>query len=122
MLNFFISGDCQNNYGKEGINLLKFNDIEKLIGEAIKYDKKQAVELKKPKSWCESVSAFANTSEGTLIFGITDDNSIVGLPDAEHDAGTVSEIMKKRQSPVPEFKLSFHVVENGKETFAAAYF
>lgn len=89
------------------INLLKFNDIEKLIGEATKYDKKQTAERKKPQSWCKSVSAFANTSEGTLIFGIADDNSIVGLPDAEHDAGTVSEIMKNRQSPVPDSSCLF---------------
>ena len=38
--------------------------IEDLIGEATEYDKKQAVETKKPKSWCKSVSAFANTSGG----------------------------------------------------------
>lgn len=38
--------------------------IEDLIGEATEYDKKQVVETKKPKSWCKSVSAFANTSSG----------------------------------------------------------
>lgn len=65
--------------------MLKFNHIEELIGEATEYDKKQAVELKKPKSWCKSVSAFANTSGGTLIFGIANDDSIVGLPDADFD-------------------------------------
>lgn len=93
----------------------QFNNLEELIGEATEYDKKQAVELKKPKSWCKSVSAFANTSGGILIFGIADDNSVVGLSDAEHDAEAVSEIMKNRLSPVPEFNLSFHVTENGKK-------
>ncbi|WP_075713818.1 helix-turn-helix domain-containing protein [Hornefia porci] len=73
------------------------------------------MELKKPKSWCKSVSAFANTSGGILIFGIANDNSVIGLPDAEHDAEAVSEIMKNRLSPVPEFHLSFHVAENGKK-------
>lgn len=34
--------------------------IEELIGEATEYDKKVALEVKKPKSWCKSVSAFAN--------------------------------------------------------------
>ena len=95
--------------------MLKFNHIEELIGEATEYDKKQAVELKKPKSWCKSVSAFANTSGGTLIFGIANDDSIVGLPDAEHDAETISEIMKNRLSPVPEFNLSFYAAKNGKK-------
>lgn len=93
----------------------QFNNLEELIGEATEYDKKQAVELKKPKSWCKSVSAFANTSGGILIFGIANDNSVIGLPDAEHDAEAVSEIMKNRLSPVPEFHLSFHVAENGKK-------
>ncbi|MGI6736164.1 MAG: ATP-binding protein [Anaerovoracaceae bacterium] len=92
-----------------------FNEIEKLIGEATEYDKKQAVELKKPKSWCKSVSAFANTSGGILLFGIANDGSVVGLPDAEHDAEAVSEIIKNRLSPVPEFHLSFHTAENGKK-------
>ncbi|MGN8765038.1 AlbA family DNA-binding domain-containing protein [Hornefia butyriciproducens] len=98
----------KNDYRKEGINLLQFNNLEELIGEATEYDKKQAVELKKPKSWCKSVSAFANTSGGILIFGIADDNSVVGLSDAEHDAEAVSEIMKNRLSPVPEFNLGLH--------------
>lgn len=31
-------------------------DIRQLIGEATEYDKKQALEIKKPKSWCKSVS------------------------------------------------------------------
>lgn len=45
--------------------------ITDLLGEATEYDKKQAVEHKKVKSWLKSVSAFANTAGGTLIFGIT---------------------------------------------------
>ena len=46
--------------------------ITDLLGEATEYDKKQAVEKKKIKSWLKSVSAFANTAGGMLIFGITD--------------------------------------------------
>lgn len=48
-------------------------DIKELIGEATEYDKKQALEEKKPKSWCKSVSAFANTFGGALICGISND-------------------------------------------------
>lgn len=47
-------------------------DIQKLIGEATTYDKKQMLEAKRPKSWLKSVSAFANGEGGTLIFGISD--------------------------------------------------
>ena len=53
--------------------------ITDLLGEATEYDKKQAVEKKKIKSWLKSVSAFANTAGGMLIFGITDKEEIVGL-------------------------------------------
>lgn len=35
-------------------------DIRKLIGESTSYDKKEMVEVKRPKSWLKSVSAFAN--------------------------------------------------------------
>lgn len=43
--------------------------IYDLIGETTEYDKKEMLEEKKPKSWCKSVSAFANGIGGTLIFG-----------------------------------------------------
>lgn len=61
-------------------------NIKELIGETTQYDKKTALETKKPKSWCKSVSAFANTYGGKLIFGITDNNEMVGLQDPENDA------------------------------------
>lgn len=40
-------------------------DIKSLIGEATAYDKKQMLEIKRPKSWLKSVSAFANGEGGT---------------------------------------------------------
>ena len=58
-------------------------DIRQLIGEATEYDKKVALEVKKPKSWCKSVSAFANGMGGRLIWGIADDDTLVGLADAK---------------------------------------
>ena len=89
--------------------------IEDLIGEATEYDKKQAVETKKPKSWCKSVSAFANTSGGILIFGVADDGTVIGLADAERDAETISEIIKNRLSPIPEFTLEFNTSKDEKK-------
>lgn len=52
-------------------------NIKDLIGEATEYDKKLVLEEKKPKSWCKSVSAFANTFGGALIFGISDAGKIL---------------------------------------------
>lgn len=62
------------------------NNISSLIGESSEYDKKELVEIKKPKSWLKSVSAFANSFGGKLLFGIADDDTVTGLEDAQGDA------------------------------------
>ena len=59
-------------------------NIKELIGEATEYDKKLALEEKKPKSWCKSVSAFANSLGGSLVFGISNEGDVIGLEDADH--------------------------------------
>lgn len=84
-------------------------NLSALIGETTEYDKKQAVEAKKPKSWCKSVSAFANGYGGKLIFGIANDDTVVGLENAEKDAEIISEQIKIHLNPIPEFTLSFRL-------------
>lgn len=54
-------------------------NIKDLIGEATEYDKKLALEEKKPKSWCKSVSAFANTFGGALILVFLMRGRLLGL-------------------------------------------
>lgn len=61
--------------------------------------------MRHPKSWLKSVSAFANGEGGTLIFGISDDDKIVGLADAEDDAEKISEEIKSKLDPVPAVNL-----------------
>ncbi|MDO4500545.1 MAG: helix-turn-helix domain-containing protein [Erysipelotrichaceae bacterium] len=87
-------------------------DIKSLIGETTEYDKKLRLEEKKPKSWCKTVSAFANSFGGFLVFGISDDDEIIGLKDAAKDAEKISEIIKTRLDPVPEFSIEFHKEDN----------
>ena len=82
-------------------------DITTLIGETSAYEKKQELELKKVKSWCKTISAFANGTGGILIFGIADDDTLVGLADAKGDAEKISEAIKTHIDPIPEFDLSF---------------
>lgn len=94
--------------------MVKSLDIKQLIGEATEYDKKLSLEAKKPKSWCKSVSAFANTFGGALIFGIADNDEIVGLENPNSDAEKISEIIKTRMDPIPKFRLRFEQVEDGK--------
>ena len=81
------------------------SDIMPFVGETTAYDKKQMLEVKRPKSWLKSVSAFANGEGGTLIFGISDDDHIVGLPDAKGDAERISEEIKAKLDPVPTVNL-----------------
>lgn len=89
-------------------------NIKDLIGEATEYDKKLALEEKKQKSLCKSVSAFANTFGGALIFGIANEGMVVGLENPEGDAEKISEVIKTRLDPMPEFKLRFYQTEDGK--------
>lgn len=82
-----------------------------LIGETTAYDKKQMLEIKRPKSWLKSVSAFANGEGGTLIFGISDDDEIVGLANAESDAERISEEIKTKLDPVPVVNLEYKEID-----------
>ena len=79
--------------------------IDKWIAEATECDFKVALEIKKPKSWLKSVSAFANGIGGTLIFGFDDNRNVVGLMDAQADAEAISRLIKERISPYPNFIL-----------------
>lgn len=83
------------------------------IGEATAYDKKLMLERKDPTSWLKSVSAFANTQGGRLLFGVANDGSLAGLADAQGDAEFISETIKMQMDPVPEIDLSLHE-EEGK--------
>ena len=87
-------------------------DIEKLIGEATVYDKKLELEARKPRSWCKSISAFANGDGGALIFGVANDGTVVGLQEPEATAEKISEIIKVRMDPIPEFNLRFEKIED----------
>lgn len=96
-------------------------DILYLIGEATAYDKKQQLEVKRPKSWLKSVSAFANGDGGTLVFGISDDDQVVGLADAESDAERISEEIKTKLDPIPAVNLEFKEVDSKKLVLLHVY-
>lgn len=79
--------------------------LDRLIAEATDIDFKVALEVKKPKSWLKSVSAFANGIGGVLLFGVDDDRQIVGIDHAQEDAETISRLIKERITPLPQFVL-----------------
>lgn len=91
--------------------------IDKWIAEATECDFKVALEVKKPKSWLKSISAFANGIGGTLFFGIDDNRDIIGLADAQADAAAISRLIKERITPLPEFVL-VPMQEQGKNLLA----
>ena len=82
-------------------------NLNDYIGEATAYDKKLMLERKDPTSWLKSVSAFADTQGGRLLFGVANDGSLASLADAggmpsghcvqELDARQVT---SKRRNPV----------------------
>lgn len=88
--------------------------LEQLIGEATEYDKKAMLEIKKPKSWLKSVSAFANGVGGVLIFGIADNDSVVGVDDAKKAMEVISEQIKTKMDPIPEVLLKAHEIDGKK--------
>lgn len=67
--------------------------------------------MKKPKNWLKSVSAFANGKGGMLIFGVDDDDNVVGLEDTKKDSEIISEQIKIRMNPIPTFDLRIGRVE-----------
>ena len=49
---------------------MRISDYER--AETSNIDYKEKLEEKKPKSWLKSVSAFANTKGGIILFGVED--------------------------------------------------
>ena len=76
-----------------------------LIAEATEYEFKSELELKKPKSWLKTVSAFANGLGGSVYFGVTNSDEAAGLADAQQTADKISELIKARIEPSLRFLL-----------------
>lgn len=90
---------------------MNIQNIKDLIGETTEYDKKAKLEKKKPKSWCKSISAFANGSGGALIWGINDNDEIIGVEDVKNDSEIISEQIKTCLNPIPNFDLKIKKID-----------
>lgn len=92
---------------------MKIKDYEK--AETSNIDYKVALEERKPKSWLKSVSAFANSKGGIILFGV--DNStheLEGLDDVQQVAEKITEIINARILPLPRYEIN-SFTENGKD-------
>lgn len=80
-------------------------DISKYIMmESSHVDFKEKLETKKARSWLKTISAFANTGDGYLIFGIRDtDRELMGVEDCQLVAEKISELINTRIQPTPSY-------------------
>lgn len=86
--------------------------------ESTNIDFKEFLEKDRPKSWLKTVSAFANTKGGTILYGVRDeDREPVGLDNVAEVSSKVSELINSKISPVPRYELN-PFEDNGK-TFLA---
>lgn len=86
--------------------------------ESTNIDFKEFLEKDRPKSWLKTVSAFANTKGGTILYGVRDgDREPVWLDNIAEVSSKVSELINSKISPVPRYELnSFE--DNGKNFLA----
>lgn len=92
---------------------LKIKDYEK--AETSNIDYKVALEERKPKSWLKSVSAFANSKGGIILFGVDDStHELKGLDNIKQVAEKITEIINARILPLPRYEIN-SFTENGKD-------
>ena len=82
-------------------------EIKDYLGETTLYEKKEKIEKNKVKNWLKTVSAFANGKGGVLIFGINDNDEIIGLESYKKDSEFVSEKIKTQIDPIPNIEIEF---------------
>jgi ATP-dependent DNA helicase RecG len=90
-------------------------NVEKLLAELTDCDFKQALEVNTPKSWLKSVSAFANERGGSLIFGMADDKTIVGLADIKGNIDIIGKQIKEKITPLPIVNFQAYQSDEGKD-------
>ncbi len=84
------------------MKLAKYNKIE---NNTIDY--KEKVETKKPKSWLKTISAFANSNGGILVFGVRDnDHELIGLNNPIKDSEEISKLINSKIEPLPRYELN----------------
>ena len=67
---------------------------------------KETLEEKKPKSWLKSVSAFANTIGGVILFGVTDNtHELKGIDNVQHISDKITELINSRITPIPRYEI-----------------
>ena len=79
--------------------------LDLLISECSDYELKKDIEVEKPRSWLKTISGFANTLGGTLIFGVEDNKRIIGIEEISKSIEIITEKIKTRIKPLPEVEI-----------------
>ena len=79
--------------------------LDLLISECSDYELKKDIEVEKPRSWLKTISGFANTLGGTLIFGVEDNKRINGIEEISKSIEIITEKIKTRIKPLPEVEI-----------------
>ena len=92
---------------------MSLSDYER--AETSNIDYKVSLEEKKPKSWLKSVSAFANSKGGIILFGVEDEtHKLVGLDDVQKVADKITELINEKIKPMPRYEIRTFI-EEGKD-------
>lgn len=82
---------------------MQLKDYEQI--ESTNIDYKEKLEIIKPKSWLKSVSAFANTKGGILLYGVDDNRNPVGIDDVKFTSTKIAELINSKITPIPRYEL-----------------
>ena len=92
---------------------MKISDYER--AETSNIDFKEMLEERRPKSWLKSVSAFANSKGGIILFGVEDTtHKLIGLDNINQVAEKVTELINTKVTPLPRYEINTFV-EDGKD-------
>ncbi len=92
---------------------MKLKDYKKV--ETTNIDFKLDLETEKPKSWLKSVSAFANTKGGIILFGVDNETrEEKGIKNVVETTEKITELINARIEPLPRYELNYFQ-ENGKD-------
>lgn len=92
---------------------MRISDYER--AETSNIDYKEKLEEKKPKSWLKSVSAFANTKGGIILFGVEDkSHKLEGLDNVQEVSEKITKLINSKIIPLPRYEINTFV-EDGKD-------
>lgn len=89
-------------------------DIEKIIesGESLRVEFKKQLSAKNQKSICKEIAALATGRGGTLLIGVDDDRSVVGLEEPQRVIDQIEQWVPSHVAPVPDIDCTIRELNN----------